>query len=57
MNEALCLAKCHHPHVVEVYEVFQEGDLWCMVMELLDGTNLAEYLEDNGITSRNWCLY
>ncbi|WP_341735478.1 serine/threonine-protein kinase [Microcoleus sp. CAWBG640] len=56
MNEALCLAKCHHPHVVEVYEVFQEGDLWCMVMELLDGTNLAEYLEDNGILSEDKAL-
>ncbi|MEK0185229.1 MAG: serine/threonine protein kinase, partial [Oscillatoriales cyanobacterium] len=56
MNEALCLAKCHHPHVVEVYEVFQEGDLWCMVMELLDGTNLAEYLEDNGILSEEKAL-
>jgi serine/threonine protein kinase len=26
-------------------------ELWCMVMELIDGTNLAEYLEDNGILS------
>jgi eukaryotic-like serine/threonine-protein kinase len=56
MNEALCLAKCHHPHVVEVYEVFQEGDLWCMVMELIDGTNLAEYLEDNGVLSEEKAL-
>ncbi|MEZ2224900.1 GUN4 domain-containing protein [Microcoleus sp.] len=56
MNEALCLAKCHHPHVVEVYEVFQEGDLWCMVMELLDGTNLAEHLEDNGVLSEENAL-
>jgi len=56
MNEALCLAKCHHPHVVEVYEVFQEGDLWCMVMELLDGTNLAEHLEDNGVLSEEKAL-
>ncbi|MDB9512352.1 serine/threonine-protein kinase [Kamptonema animale CS-326] len=51
MNEALCLAKCSHPHVVEVYEVFPEGDLWCMVMELIDGIDLAEYLEDNGVLS------
>ena len=56
MNEALCLAKCHHPHVVEVYEVFQEGDLWCMVMELIDGIDLAEYLEDNGILSEEKAL-
>ena len=55
INEALSLAKCSHPHVVQVYEVFPEMvgniQLWCMVMELIDGTNLAEYLEDNGILS------
>ncbi|MCC3407684.1 MAG: GUN4 domain-containing protein [Microcoleus sp. PH2017_10_PVI_O_A] len=55
LNEAISLARCHHPHVVEVYGVFSEMvgniQLWCMVMELIDGTNLAEYLEDNGILS------
>jgi Protein kinase domain len=55
VNEALSLAKCSHPNVVQVYEVFPETvgniELWCMVMELIDGTNLAEYLEDNGILS------
>ena len=55
LNEALSLAKCSHPHVVQVYEVFPEMvgnlQLWCMVMELIDGTNLAEYLENNGILS------
>ena len=49
----ISLAKCHHPHVVEVYGVFSERvgniQLGCMVMELIDGTNLAEYLEDNGL--------
>ncbi len=55
VNEALSLARCSHPHVVQVYEVFPEmaGDieLWCMVMELIDGIDLAEHLEDNGILS------
>ncbi|MEZ2317485.1 MAG: GUN4 domain-containing protein [Microcoleus sp.] len=55
LNEAVSLAKCHHPHVVEVYGVFSEMvgniELWCMVMELIDGIDLASHLEDNGILS------
>ena len=55
VNEALSLARCSHPHVVQVYEVFPEMvgniQLWCMVMELIDGIDLAKYLEDNGILS------
>ena len=51
VNEALALAKCSHPHVVQVYEVFQEGYLWGMVMEYIDGISLADYLEDRGALS------
>jgi serine/threonine protein kinase len=31
-------------------------ELWCMVMELIDGIDLAEYLEDNGILSEEKAL-
>ncbi len=41
LNEALRLAKFRHPHIVRVDEVMQEGDRWCMVMEYIDGENLA----------------
>ncbi|MEG4580278.1 serine/threonine-protein kinase [Microcoleus sp. MON1_C5] len=55
VNEALSLARCSHPHVVQVYEVFPEMvgniELWCMVMELIDGIDLASHLEDNGLLS------
>ncbi|MEG5055130.1 MULTISPECIES: protein kinase domain-containing protein [unclassified Microcoleus] len=60
VNEALSLVRCSHPHVVQVYEVFPEmaGDieLWCMVMELIDGIDLAGHLEDNGILSETKAL-
>jgi len=60
VNEALSLAKCSHPHVVQVYEVFPETvgniELWCMVMELIDGIDLASHLEDHGILSEEKAL-
>jgi|SRR6476661_1129199 len=60
VNEALSLARCSHPHVVQVYEVFPEMvgniELWCMVIELIDGIDLASHLEDNGILSQEKAL-
>lgn len=37
IQEAFRLAKCNHPHVIQVDDVCQEGELWCMVMEYIDG--------------------
>lgn len=48
LNEALRLAKCHHPHVVRVYEVFAEGELWGMVMEYIPGQTLAARVQAQG---------
>ncbi len=48
LNEALCLAKCHHPNVVEVHRLFKESKLWCMVMEYIDGDDLGIYREEQG---------
>ncbi|MBD2041827.1 serine/threonine-protein kinase [Microcoleus sp. FACHB-672] len=56
LNEALSLAKCSHPHIAQVHRVFQEEGLWCMVMEYIDGDNLHDYLENNGILSQNEAL-
>jgi eukaryotic-like serine/threonine-protein kinase len=51
VQEAFMLAGCNHQHIIKVYKVFQESDLWCMVMDYIDGINLAEYIEDHGIFS------
>ncbi len=48
LNEALRLARCSHPHIVRVDEVIQEGQLWCMVMEYIDGEDLASRIENKG---------
>ena len=47
-NEAIRLAKFNHPGIVKIYpRGFSEDKLWCMVMEFIEGQNLAEYLEKN----------
>jgi tetratricopeptide (TPR) repeat protein/tRNA A-37 threonylcarbamoyl transferase component Bud32 len=49
VNEAVKLAKCDHPHVVQVEELLQEGALWCIVMEYLSGENLASFIMNRGV--------
>ncbi|MEM7725884.1 MAG: bifunctional serine/threonine-protein kinase/formylglycine-generating enzyme family protein [Cyanobacteria bacterium P01_A01_bin.45] len=51
LNEAVKLAKCNHPHVVKVHEVFQEGKLWCMAMEYIEGEHLADRVVNGGVLS------
>jgi serine/threonine protein kinase len=56
LNEALRLAKFHHPHIVRVEEVIQEGDRWCMVMEYIDGEDLAHRIWHQGVLSESEAL-
>ncbi len=54
INEAIALASCPHPNIVRVYpQVFQEGELWCMVMEYVEGEDLGRYIEKNGKLSES----
>ena len=41
VNEALRLKGCQHPHIVKVYELIKEGNLWGMVMEYIEGEDLS----------------
>ena len=56
LNEALRLAKFRHPHIVRVDEVIQEGDRWCMVMEYIDGEDLAHRVWQQGVLSESEAL-
>lgn len=49
VNEAVWLAKCAHPHIVQIHRVFQESGLWCMVMEYIAGENLANRVKHRGV--------
>jgi serine/threonine protein kinase len=56
MTEALQLAKCSHPHIVQVYEVIEHESLLGMVMEYIEGKDLEVYLYKYGVFSEEEAL-
>lgn len=47
-QEAVNLARCKHPHIVKVKETFRERQLVCLVMEYIQGKDLAK------LTTKIW---
>ncbi|MDM9582913.1 serine/threonine-protein kinase [Nostoc sp. GT001] len=47
-DEALRLALCRHPHVVQVENVFDEGNLPCMAMDYIEGEDLGKLITEKG---------
>ena len=48
LSEAQAAAGLMHPNVVNVYDVGQDRGLYYMVMELVDGITLKDYIEKKG---------
>ncbi len=48
INEALTIKGFDHRHILKVNEVIQEGELFGMVMEYIDGVTLFEYVHKKG---------
>ena len=47
-QEAESAAKLSHPNIVNTYDVGREGDVYFIVMELVDGPSLAEIIAADG---------
>jgi serine/threonine-protein kinase len=47
-HEALVASRVNHPNVVSVFDVIDHESMTCIVMELLDGEPLNEYLAREG---------
>lgn len=45
-TEALSAARINHPNIVNIYDVGQEGDIYYIVMELVEGRTLKEIISD-----------
>ncbi|MDZ8184609.1 MAG: serine/threonine-protein kinase [Nostoc sp. ChiSLP02] len=55
-DEAVRLAVCHHPHIVQIENVFDEGNSPCMVMEYIQGEDLGQRLKRVGVLSETEAL-
>ncbi len=47
-REAQAAAGLSHPHIVNVYDVGEENDIYYIVMEYVDGKNLKQYIREKG---------
>lgn len=54
-QESQALARIEHPNVVRVFDVFDEGALFVIVLELVTGGSLEQLVRKNGIGERR-CL-
>ena len=46
-TEIEILMQIDHPNIVKLFEVFNEDDHWCLVMELMEGGDLFSQIEEN----------
>lgn len=47
-KESQSAAGLQHPNIVNVYDVGKEGNIYFIVMELIDGRPLSDIIEENG---------
>ena len=55
-TEAQAVASLTHPNIVSVYDVGHEGDLYYIVMELIQGKTLKEIILAEGALSWKWSV-
>jgi predicted Ser/Thr protein kinase len=49
-REAKHLARLNHPHIVTVYDINRVGEMYYILMEYVDGTNLREVIRTQSLT-------
>lgn len=48
MREALSATSLTHPHIVDIFDVGEDGDIHYLVMEYIEGQTLKEFIVSNG---------
>ena len=54
--EAQAAASLTHPNIVSIYDVGNEGNIYYIVMELIQGKTLKEIIEEDGVLPWKWSL-
>ncbi len=47
-QEAKIMANLHHPHIVQLHSFFDQDDLYCLVMEYVEGGSLKDLIKQKG---------
>lgn len=55
-REALSATSLTHPHIVDIFDVGEEGELHYLVMEYIEGLTLKRFIQDNGALTPNQAL-
>ena len=55
-REATRLAICTHPHIVQIENVFFEGELPCIAMEYVEGEDLKQRVKERGVLPESEAL-
>ena len=55
-SEAQTAASLTHPNIVSIYDVGSEGDVYYIVMELIQGKTLKEIIVEDGKLSWKWSV-
>ena len=56
MREALSATSLMHPHIVDIFDVGEDGDIHYLVMEYVEGQTLKEFIVSNGPLSPEQAL-
>ena len=55
-TEAQAAARLTHPNIVSIYDVGNEGSIYYIVMELIQGKTLKEIIEEDGALPWKWSV-
>ena len=54
--EAQAAASLAHPNIVSIYDVGNEGNIYYIVMELIQGKTLKQIIDEDGVLPWKWSL-